>query len=383
MNTFHWKVPLGGLSGQDNPMLHEAAQLLREGELVAFPTETVYGLGADAANPAAVEAIFAAKGRPSDNPLIVHIADRSQLTALCRNVPPLAERLMDAFWPGPLTFVLPVRPEAVSGRVTAGLDTVAVRMPDHPAALALIRQSGRYIAAPSANRSGRPSPTRAEHVLEDLDGRICGIVDAGPTGLGLESTVIQLEGDVLHVLRPGGITAEQLQAVCGEKIHVVVSEGPAPAADAPSAMREASDEQVNRVEGQAVISTPDLEAPRSPGMKYTHYAPAGQMILVTGERPQQVLAKLQQLVNEAKQQGHRTAVLAFADEVPLLTADVVLGCGADGQLEPLAAQLYHALRFFDEAGATFIAARGCRRTGIGHALLNRMEKAAGHRIEQV
>ncbi|MEC0238183.1 L-threonylcarbamoyladenylate synthase, partial [Paenibacillus kribbensis] len=192
----------------------EAAELLQAGETVAFPTETVYGLGADARSTTAVEAVFAAKGRPSDNPLIVHISDPVQLSGMVANINDTAQALMDAFWPGPLTLVLPVVPQALSPRVTAGLDTVGVRMPDHPIALRLIAEAGCPLAAPSANRSGRPSPTLAQHVQEDLGGRIGGILDGGPTGVGLESTVVQAGDDgTVTILRPGGVTAEQLAAV--------------------------------------------------------------------------------------------------------------------------------------------------------------------------
>lgn len=242
--------------------LQAAAACLRQGKTVAFPTETVYGLGADARSTEAVDAVFAAKGRPSDNPLIVHIAHRDQLHELVTEVNETAEALMSAFWPGPLTLVLPVRPGAVSPRVTAGLDTVAVRMPDHPVALPLIAAAACPVAAPSANRSGRPSPTLAAHVREDLDGRIGGIVDGGPTGVGVESTVVQASDDgTVTILRPGGITAEQLFAV---------------------AARVATDPAL-LAEGSAGDST--SPAPRSPGMKYTHYAPAGRCAWWRG-RPQ-------------------------------------------------------------------------------------------------
>lgn len=207
-------VKKGSADQQALADLQAAAACIRQGQTVAFPTETVYGLGADARSTAAVEAVFVAKGRPSDNPLIVHIAHRDQLDTLVTEVNDTAEALMAAFWPGPLTLVLPVRPGAVSPRVTAGLDTVAVRMPDHPVALQLIAAAACPVAAPSANRSGRPSPTLAAHVREDLDGRIGGIVDGGPTGVGVESTVVQVGDDgTVTILRPGGITAEQLSAV--------------------------------------------------------------------------------------------------------------------------------------------------------------------------
>ncbi|WP_143536180.1 L-threonylcarbamoyladenylate synthase, partial [Saccharibacillus sp. O23] len=215
-------------TGPADSGIRAAAALLAEGKLVAFPTETVYGLGGDARSTAAVEGIFAAKGRPSDNPLIVHIADRAELDAFVLEVSEADEKLMDAFWPGPLTLVLPVRPGALSPRVTAGLDTVAVRMPDHGIALALIRASGCPLAAPSANRSGRPSPTLARHVREDLDGRIDGIVDGGPAGVGVESTVVRTNAaGGATVLRPGGIPAEELGRVLGAEVRAVAADASA------------------------------------------------------------------------------------------------------------------------------------------------------------
>ncbi|MGQ3482061.1 L-threonylcarbamoyladenylate synthase, partial [Paenibacillus sp. TY11] len=232
--------------------IREAAVLLQAGETVAFPTETVYGLGADARSTKAVEAVFFAKGRPSDNPLIVHISDAAQLDGMVAEINDTARALMNTFWPGPLTLVLPVVPQTLSSRVTAGLDTVGVRMPDHPIALRLIAEAGCPLAAPSANRSGRPSPTLAQHVQEDLEGRIGGILDGGPTGVGLESTVVQAGDDgTVTILRPGGVTVEQLAAVA----RAVVLD-------------------------PALAATPgedaDSPAPRSPGMKYTHYAPRGR-----------------------------------------------------------------------------------------------------------
>ncbi|MEI2400620.1 L-threonylcarbamoyladenylate synthase, partial [Paenibacillus phytohabitans] len=210
----------------DREAIAAAAAMLRSGGTVAFPTETVYGLGADARNTPAVEAVFAAKGRPSDNPLIVHIARREELEGLVLEVAPVASALMNAFWPGPLTLVLPVRPGVLSPLVTAGLDTVGVRMPDHPVALALLRAAECPVAAPSANRSGRPSPTLAAHVMEDLAGYIGGVLDGGAAGVGLESTVVQVQPDgTVAVLRPGGITAEQLAAVAGAG---AVAPAPAP-----------------------------------------------------------------------------------------------------------------------------------------------------------
>jgi Sua5/YciO/YrdC/YwlC family protein len=340
------------LAGQ----LEEAAALLSEGELVAFPTETVYGLGADARNTKAVEGIFQAKGRPSDNPLIVHIADERQLDELVLPYPELAGRLMKKLWPGPLTIVLPVRPEAVSPLVTAGLSTVGIRMPDHPAALALIRQAGCPVAAPSANRSGRPSPTLAEHVLEDLDGKISGVVDGGATGVGLESTVIELpDSDTIRILRPGGITAEQLQ-----------NAAPEAAVDAPAAAKS------------------DIaEAPRSPGMKYTHYAPQGDLAIVQGDDSSEVARYIQEQVNAAKASHLKTGILTFDERASVYDADLMLTYGSELHLEQAAHRLYAALRRFDAEGVQLIWAEGCSEEGIGLALMNRLAKAAGHQIVRI
>lgn len=333
----------------------EAGAVIAEGGIVAFPTETVYGLGADAGNTNAVEAIYAAKGRPSDNPLIVHIAHIGQLDDLVREVDPTSWRLIEAFWPGPLTLVLPVRPSAVSSRVTAGLDTIAVRMPDHPAALALIRAAGCPVAAPSANRSGRPSPTTAAHVLGDLDGCIDGIVDSGPTGVGLESTVAIIEqgGALIRVLRPGGVTIEDLQRV-------------APEADVTADLAEQSS-----------------AVPRSPGMKYAHYAPQGRLTVVRGEAGR-ATAWIRDSLAKASRAGERTGVLTATERMPLYEADLVIGCGSSGDMGSAAKQLYAALRKFDEAGITFILAEGYdSEEGIGLAVMNRLHKAAGYRIVDV
>lgn len=330
--------------------LAEAAGQLKEGGLIAFPTETVYGLGADARNTAAVERIFTAKGRPSDNPLIVHIAFREQLDELVLPYPPLAAALMDRFWPGPLTIVLPVRAGVLSPLVTAGLSTVGIRMPDHRTALALLAEAGCPIAAPSANRSGRPSPTLAEHVLDDLDGRIDGIVDDGPTGVGLESTVIELVGEhSIRILRPGGVTLEELQQAA-----------PATTIDNGSA------------------EEPEM-APRSPGMKYTHYAPQGELELVQGDS-EAVVAYIREQAGAARERGEITGVLAFEERLMRYEADSILSLGSETELDAAAHLLYAALRDFDGAGAQRIWAEGCSGDGIGAALMNRLAKAAGNRI---
>ncbi|MFD0680702.1 MULTISPECIES: L-threonylcarbamoyladenylate synthase [unclassified Paenibacillus] len=357
--TVNWKV--SAVSPQPAE-LAEAARVLREGGVVAFPTETVYGLGADARQTDAVMKIFSAKGRPSDNPLIVHIANRSQIEELAAPPDEAVSRLLDAFWPGPLTVVLPVLPGALSEVVTAGLSTVGLRMPDHPVALQLIAAAGCPVAAPSANRSGRPSPTLAAHVLEDLGGRIDGIVDGGPTGVGLESTVVEYipaaagsgGGGVLHVLRPGGVTAAQLRRVLPE-----------------AEVREAS------------AHHEPAKAPRAPGMKYTHYAPRGVMTLVQGDAPERVLARLQRELDEARARGERTGVLTYREHADALRADHVVACGSLGDLESVAHELYAALRGFDEAGVGFIVAEACPETGLGAAIMNRLRKAAGDRVIHV
>lgn len=347
-----WRVKQA-LDHQLHEELTEAANHLREGGLIAFPTETVYGLGADARCTAAVERIFAAKGRPSDNPLIVHIAHRKQLDEIVLPYPELASVLMDHFWPGPLTIVLPVRDDALSPLVTAGLSTVGIRIPDHRTALVLLELAACPIAAPSANRSGRPSPTLAEHVLEDLDGRIDGLVDDGATGVGLESTVIELDGeDGIRILRPGGITREALQAAV------------------PTAT-------IN----SASIEEPE-SAPRSPGMKYTHYAPQGDLELVLGDS-KAVATYIQDQVEAARARGEVTGVLAFEERLEQYEADCVLTLGSESELGEAAHQLYAALRDFDGAGAQRIWAEGCGENGIGAALMNRLVKAAGNRIIRV
>lgn len=331
----------------------DAARLIQRNELVAFPTETVYGLGANAFSDEAAQKIYQAKGRPSDNPLIVHIASEEQLQEVAREVSEQAVQLIRRFWPGPLTLLLP-KHERIAYTVSR-LDSVGVRMPDHPLALALIRQSGLPIAAPSANRSGRPSPTTAEHVQQDLEGRIAGILDGGETGVGVESTVLDMTVEPPMILRPGGVTREQLLEVL-------------PAVAIDPAFTEAS------------------EAPRAPGMKYTHYAPNGEMWLVAGER-ERVLAKQAEMLEAAKAAGLSTGILTTEEnrvywEESSLT-DAVISCGSYHDLQAIAQHLYAALRTFDDLGIQYIVAEAFPRTGIGMAVMNRLEKAAGGRILSV
>lgn len=342
MNTKVWVVDKYVENKNDYPQLEEAAVLLQQKETVAFPTETVYGLGADATSDEAVEKIFKAKGRPSDNPLIVHIALKEQLGNLAASVPPVAETLMEMFWPGPLTLLFPKK-KSVSDKVTAGLSTVAVRMPDHPLALALIRQANVPVAAPSANRSGRPSPTLASHVYEDLNGRIPGIVDGGPTGIGVESTVVDCTGVIPVILRPGGITKEQLEEAVGQVLL-------------DPALKD------------------ETKAPKSPGMKYTHYAPEAPLTIVEGSRE-----FLQELVQQRKGEGLRVGVLTTEENQHFYEADVILPCGKRSDLATVAAHLYDVLRSFDEAGVDVIYSEAFPNEAIGIAIMNRLTKAAGHR----
>lgn len=342
MNTKVWVVDKSVENKNNYPQLEEAAALLRQKETIAFPTETVYGLGADATSDEAVAKIFAAKGRPSDNPLIVHIALKEQLDSMAAYIPPVAETLMEMFWPGPLTLLFPKK-ESVSDKITAGLSTVAVRMPDHPLALALIRQANVPVAAPSANRSGRPSPTLASHVYEDLNGRIPGIVDGGPTGIGVESTVLDCTGDIPVILRPGGITKEQLEEAVGQVLL-------------DPALQD------------------ETQAPKSPGMKYTHYAPEAPLTIVEGSRE-----FLQELVKHRREEGLRVGVLTTEENQHFYEADVILSCGRRSDLATVAAHLYDVLRSFDEAGVDIIYSEAFPNEALGIAIMNRLTKAAGHR----
>jgi L-threonylcarbamoyladenylate synthase len=326
------------------PQIKEAAQLLKSGEVVAFPTETVYGLGANAKDAKAVEKIFVAKGRPSDNPLIVHIAHPKQLEEMVSAIPDVAHTLIKRFWPGPLTLILPKKEGVISDPVTAGLPTVAVRMPAHPVALALIEASGLPLAAPSANISGRPSPTTAAHVFADLNGRIAGIVDGGETGIGVESTVLDCTTKVPMILRPGGVTKEALEKVIG---NVAVD----------SAL------------------TDERQTPKSPGMKYTHYAPKSPMAIVQGSP-----AFLQTLVNKQRALGKKVGVLTTEENRSFYDADVVLACGSRHDLHTVASHLYDTLRKFDETDVDFIYSESFPTEGIGEAIMNRLKKAAGHQV---
>ncbi len=328
-----------------------AAQIIQKGGLVAFPTETVYGLGADALNPAAVLALFEAKKRPLDNPPIVHVANASEVCRLVQAVPKKAELLMKTFWPGPLTLVFK-RSNIVPDVTVAGLDTVAVRMPNHRVALALIKQSGLPIAAPSANLAGKPSPTTAGHVYEDLNGRIDAILDGGPTSIGLESTVVDLTVDPPMVLRPGGTSFEALKKVLIDvKLHPFV---------------------------QAEEELP-LEKIRSPGMKHRHYAPKAEVILVEGS-VSAVTCKIKELSESYRLKGARVGILATDETQAAYKAEVVKSLGSRFNLEVVAQNLFRLLREVDAENFDVIITEGVSSEEIGLAIMNRLRKASGYHI---
>lgn len=325
-----------------------AANVIREGGLVAFPTETVYGLGGDAMDPSASRKIYKAKGRPSDNPLIVHIAEFSQLEAIVREVPENARLLAEKFWPGPLTMIL-YKNDYIPYETTGGLDTVAIRMPNHPVALALLRESDRLIAAPSANTSGRPSPTTAIHVWEDLQGKIDVILDGGEVGIGIESTIVDMTGDIPVILRPGFITQEMLSDVLGK-----VKMDPAMAN-----------------ENQDI-------PPKAPGMKYRHYAPKAELTLVEGELSK-VVDKINTFVDEATAQGKKVGIIATEETKALYPNGQVVSIGSRSDETQVAHYLYQVLRQFDEMQVDLIYSESFACVGVGQAIMNRLLKAAGNK----
>lgn len=344
MNTKVWKVDKYVDNLENNPQVVDAARFLQQNEVLALPTETVYGLGGNAESDVAVEKIFAAKGRPSDNPLIIHIADKQQLNAFVTEIPEKAEILMERFWPGPLTIILKKKDGVLSEKATAGLGSVGVRMPDHPVALALLKKCQLPIAAPSANSSGKPSPTNAQHVIEDLNGKIAGVLDGGSTGVGVESTVLDCTEEIPVILRPGGVTKEQLEAVVGE-VHL----------DA------------------ALID--EASRPKAPGMKYQHYAPNAPLYLVNGSP-----SFLRRLIEEKQMEGLRVGVLATEESVEFYHSDVTIACGKRSELESVATALYETLRNFNQEKVDIIFSEMFPNTGVGHAIMNRLQKAAGNKV---
>ena len=336
----------------DKEIYQEAGRIIRAGGLVAFPTETVYGLGGDAENPLASRKIYEAKGRPSDNPLIVHIAEISQLKEIASHLPKEAEKLAEAFWPGPLTMIVD-KNDRIPLETTGGLQTVAVRMPSHPAAREFIRVSGRMIAAPSANTSVRPSPTRAEHVRQDLDGRIDMILDGGPVGIGLESTIVDLTEGTPTILRPGYITGKMLREVLGE---VRVDPG---------------------IQGKESHARP-----KAPGMRYRHYAPRAQLTIVDGQA-EKVIEYINRQTAEAGQRGEKAGVIATEETKKAYCAPVVLSMGERSDEEGIARHLFDILRRFDETDVDVIYSESFETPNLGQAIMNRLLKAAGHRMIKV
>lgn len=337
----------------DRDDMKEAAEIIRSGGLVAFPTETVYGLGANALDPEASKRIYAAKGRPSDNPLIVHICRFEELESIAKEVPTQARKLADAFWPGPLTMIV-WKNEKVPYETTGGMDTVAIRMPNHPVALALIEESGCMIAAPSANTSGKPSPTEAGHVALDLDGKIPMILDGGAVGIGIESTIIDLTEKVPMILRPGYITKEMLEDVLGEEVRI----------------------------DPGIIAADSTKKPKAPGMKYKHYAPKADLVLVEGEQ-EAVVTKINELVREKQAAGLKVGVVATDETESLYQADHVVTIGARSDENAIARHLYKILREFDDWNVDAIYSESFSTPRIGQAIMNRLMKAAGHQVIHV
>lgn len=332
---------------RQGPEVEEAAAILRRGGLLAIPTETVYGLGANGLDPAAVRRIFQAKGRPQDNPLILHVPSVHWLERYCRDVPDAAYALAERFWPGPLTMILPRRP-VVPDETTAGLDTVAMRCPDHPVTLAIIRAAAVPVAAPSGNLSGRPSPTCAAHMVEDMAGRIEGIVDGGPCQVGVESTILDLTTPVPRLLRPGGLPLESLREALGQV-------------------------EVDR----AVLAPLGAgERPKAPGMKYRHYAPRAPVTVVTGAG-ERTARYIRSHLSEA------TGVICFSEYAEDFPGCVVESIGAAGDKAEQARRVFDALRAFDATGVTAIFAQCPGDAGLGLAIANRLKKAAGFQVVEL
>lgn len=336
----------------DGEAIKEAGDIIRNGGLVAFPTETVYGLGGDALKEASSAKIYAAKGRPSDNPLIVHIADREALPKIVREIPRAAYLLSERYWPGPLTMIF-YKSDAVPYATTGGLETVAVRMPSHRTARALIHAAGGYIAAPSANRSGRPSPTIAKYVIEDLDGKIDMILDGGEADIGLESTIIDLTGSRPVILRPGYVTEAMLAEIIGEV-------------------------DVDRT----ILDDRSKQAPKAPGMKYRHYAPQGSLTIVEGE-PEKVAAYINDKLSALRREGIKTGVIATDETAAGYLGDVVKSAGKREDEAAAAKRLFRILREFDDEKVQVMFAEAFERAGLGQAVMNRLLKAAGHHVVKV
>jgi L-threonylcarbamoyladenylate synthase len=336
--------------------LTRAGEIIKSGGLVAFPTETVYGLGGDALNCESSKKIYAAKGRPSDNPLIIHIADMDHLSAIVSEIPETALKLGEAFWPGPLTMIMN-KSELVPYETTGGLDTVAVRMPSHDIARKFIEKAGGYVAAPSANLSGKPSPTNAKYVAQDMMGRIDLIIDAEGVEIGLESTIVDLTGKVPMILRPGFITQHMLSKVVGE-VDMDVT----------------------------IIDANSTQTPKAPGMKYRHYAPKGELVIVEGESD-----KIIEYINEQtklhRAKGEKTGIIGTSDHIASYQADSIKNAGNTNNPLEVSNRLYTFLREFDDENVEYIYSESFGNSfadeGFGQAVMNRLLKAAGHKIIKV
>ena len=338
----------------DLNVINEAGSIIKNGGLVAFPTETVYGLGGDALNKESSKKIYAAKGRPSDNPLIVHIADIKDLEHIVSEIPETAVKLADAFWPGPLTMIFKKSP-TVPKETTGGLDTVAVRMPSDKIAAAFIKASGGYVAAPSANLSGRPSPTLAKYVIEDMDGRVDMIIDGGASFVGLESTIVDLTEDTPVILRPGYITKEMLENALLTKVSY----------------------------DKAIIDSDSKTPPKAPGMKYRHYAPKADLTIVEGDNTK-VIAKINMLGREQLDAGKKVGVIATEETKDKYDKNFVVKSTGSGEDEANAAHfLFKILREFDDEETDVIFSESFDGEGVACATMNRLVKAAGHHILNV
>ncbi|MDD7370041.1 MAG: L-threonylcarbamoyladenylate synthase [Firmicutes bacterium] len=349
MNTIIQKVEK---EHPDETVLKQAGEILKSGGLVAFPTETVYGLGGDGLNARSSEKIYAAKGRPSDNPLIIHISDMESLDRIVSYVPEKARKLAEKYWPGPLTMIFQ-KSEEVPLETTGGLDSVAVRMPSHETARMLIRYGGGYVAAPSANTSGRPSPTKASHVIEDLNGKVEMILDGGEVGIGLESTIVDFTEEIPVILRPGYINQEMLEEVLG---------------------------QVRMDKGLLITDTGIR--PKAPGMKYRHYAPKAQLTIIEGNT-EAVVQEINRRCQDGEAAGLRAGVIGTDETVSAYHAQVVKSIGTRQDEESIARHLFGILREFDEEKVDMIFSESFETPRMGQAIMNRLLKAAGHHIIKV
>ena len=337
---------------EKDSLLREAGEILKNGGLVAIPTETVYGLGGDALNKASSQKIYAAKGRPSDNPLIIHVADMESVEKIVTGVSTQARKVADAFWPGPLTMIFP-KAEIVPYETTGGLDTVAVRMPSHPVARRVIAYAGGYVAAPSANTSGKPSPTLAKYVMEDMNGKIDMVIDGGEGDIGLESTIVDMTVSPPQILRPGYITKEMLEEVLGE-IDV----------------------------DRTILRNDTGDRPKAPGMKYRHYAPKGELTIISGSQDA-VIEYINDNARKAMAEGKRVGIIGSDEAIAGYVGDSVKNVGSKSDELSIGRSLYRILREFDEENIDVIYSESFGSEGMGQAIMNRLLKAAGHQLIEV